>query len=215
VVTDDRDDAPTPDAGASSVDAAPDEQPDADAVATEQAQRAEREKKRLRQTVRDMVLSMSVVVGVVLVVFQPWSRTTPDPVKVVDPAPVVAAARETLTWPVLAPVGLPATWRATSARLEIAGDGETVLQTGYLSPSTRYVGLSQSQTRETAFVSDRTEKGRPAGDVTIDGVTWQRLESDDDKQRSLVRVDDGVTYLVTGQADWPEIEAFTDSLRSG
>ena len=55
-------------------------------------QRAERERKRLRQTVRDMVLSMAVVAGVVLVIFQPWGRSTPDPVRTVDPAPVVSVA---------------------------------------------------------------------------------------------------------------------------
>lgn len=179
------------------------------------AERAERERKRLRQTVRDMILSMAVVAGVVLLIFHPWGRSTPDPVRTVDPAPVISAARAESDWPVLAPTGLPATWRATSARFEVAADGESVLQTGYLSPSTKYVGLAQSRTKETAFVRDRSGEGDPAGTATISGVTWDRLESSDGKQRSLVRVDDGVTYVVTGQADWPEIEAFAASLRAG
>lgn len=179
------------------------------------AARSERERKRLRQTVRDMILSMAVVAGVVLVIFQPWGRSTPDPVRTVDPAPVISAARTTSDWPVLAPEGLPATWRATSARFEVAADGESVLQTGYLSPSTMYVGLAQSKTKETAFVRERSGDGEPAGSTTVAGVTWDRLESADGKQRSLVRVDDGVTYVVTGQAEWPEIEAFAAKLRAG
>lgn len=178
-------------------------------------ERAERERKRLRQTVRDMILSMAVVAGVVLLLFQPWGRSTPDPVRTVDPTPVVSTARETADWPVLAPTGQPATWRATSARFEVAADGESVLQTGYLSPSTKYVGLAQSRTKETAFVRDRSGEGEPAGTATLGGVTWDRLETPDGKQRSLVRVDDGVTYVVTGQADWPEIEAFAASLKAG
>ncbi|MFN8167470.1 MAG: DUF4245 domain-containing protein [Candidatus Nanopelagicales bacterium] len=178
-------------------------------------ERAERERKRLRQTVRDMILSMAVVAGVVLLLFQPWGRSTPDPVRTVDPTPVVSTARETADWPVLAPTGQPATWRATSARFEVAADGESVLQTGYLSPSTKYVGLAQSRTKETAFVRDRSGEGEPAGTATLGGVTWDRLETPDGKQRSLVRVDDGVTYVVTGQADWPEIEAFAASLTAG
>ncbi len=218
-MTDDRAAEPTPAVDVEpveAVEATP--QPAAPDPAEMQAlaeQRAERERKRLRQTVRDMVLSMAVVAGVVLVIFQPWGRSTPDPVRVVDPAPVVSAARQELDWPVLAPVGLPSTWRATSARLEVAGDGEGVVQTGYLSPSVKYVGLSQSQTKETAFVRDRTDKAEETGSATIGGLMWTRLETEDGTKRALVRVDDGVTYLVTGQADWPEIETFAASLRAG
>jgi hypothetical protein len=223
-VTDDRAAEPTPvvdtvaadaEAQGETVESPADPAPDPAELKALADQRAERERKRLRQTVRDMVLSMAVVAGVVLVVFQPWGRSTPDPVRTVDPAPVVSVARDEADWPVLAPVGLPSTWRATSARLEIAGDGETVLQTGYLSPSVMYVGLAQSQTKETSFVRDRTDKAAETGSVTIGGLDWTRLETEDGVKRALVRVDDGVTYLVTGQADWPEIEAFTASLRAG
>lgn len=221
-MTDDRAAEPTPgvdtvaDESVEAVEASqPPVAPDPAEMQALAEQRAERERKRLRQTVRDMVLSMAVVAGVVLVIFQPWGRSTPDPVRVVDPAPVVSAARQELGWPVLAPVGLPSTWRPTSARLEVAGDGEGVVQTGYLSPSVKYVGLSQSQTKETAFVRDRTDKAKETGSATIGGLMWTRLETEDGKKRALVRVDDGVTYLVTGQADWPEIETFAASLRAG
>jgi hypothetical protein len=224
-VTDERSDEPTPPVGtadeaapeAAAVEpaAAPAAGPDPAELAALAEQRAERERKRLRQTVRDMVLSMAVVLGVVLLFFRPWGGSTPDPVKVVDPAPVVSAARVELDWPVLAPVGLPATWRATSARLEVAGDGQGIVQTGYLSPSVKYVGLTQSQTKDTAFVRERTDKGEDVGTATVGGLTWTRLENEGGKQRSLVRVDDGVTYIVTGQADWSEIETFAASLRAG
>lgn len=224
-VTDERSDEPTPAVGTAEevapsaapepVAAPPASGPDPAELAALAEQRAERERKRLRQTVRDMVLSMAVVLGVVLLVFRPWGGSTPDPVKVVDPAPVVSAARVELDWPVLAPVGLPSTWRATSARLEVAGDGQGIVQTGYLSPSVKYVGLTQSQTKDTAFVRERTDKGEDVGTATVGGLTWTRLENEGGKQRSLVRVDDGVTYIVTGQADWPEIETFAASLRAG
>jgi hypothetical protein len=169
----------------------------------------------MRQTVRDMLLSMLVVTGAVIVLVLPWNRSNPDPVRVVDPAPVVAAARTAADWPVLAPVGLPVTWRATSARLEVASDGQSVVHLGYLSPSTMYVGLEQSATKEVAFVRDTTQGGKPAGTAEISGRTWNRLESPEGKQRSLVRVDDGVTYVVTGAAEWPEIEEFARALVAG
>lgn len=179
------------------------------------AQREERARRRLRQTARDMLLSMLVVAAGVLLLAFPFGRGAPDPIKVIDPAPVVAAAREELGWPVLAPTGLPATWRATSARLDVAADGETVLHVGYLSPSTRYIGLEQSATKETAFVRDQTLGGRPVGEVVIGGTTWQRLESPDGERKSLLRVGDGATYVVTGAAPWTELDALTASLRPG
>ena len=177
--------------------------------------REERASRRLRQTVRDMLLSMLVVTGVVLLLFLPWNHSQPDPVRVVDPNPVVTGARATEPWPVLAPVGLPSTWRCTSARIDTAGDGQDVVHLGYLTPATTYVGLEQSATKELAFVSEQTSGGVSAGSETIAGQTWQKLESPDGTQRSYVRSSGGVTYVVTGRADWTDLRAFTASLVGG
>jgi hypothetical protein len=179
-----------------------------------QAQRAEREKRRLRQTVRDMVLSMAVVTVVVLLLVAPWNWNTPDPVKEVDPTPVIAGAREQLDWPVLAPT-LPAGWRATSARIETADDGQPIVVLGYLSPDQEYVGLQQSDTRITDFAKDATLNGKPAGEVTIGGTAWERLVNPDETRRSLVSKDGDVTYVVTGTGSWAQVEGFTATLRAG
>jgi len=178
------------------------------------ADRAERSRKRGRQTVRDMVLSMLVVTGAVAILFLPWNHRDVETGKVVDPVPTVAAARGIVTWPVLEP-NLPATWRCTSARISTAGDAQPVVHLGYLSPSSRYVGLEQSGTKETSFVHDSVVGGKPTGTSTIDGVVWQRYESADGVQRSLVQSVDGATYVVNSQAQWPEIEQFTRSLAPG
>jgi len=179
------------------------------------ATRAEREKRRLRTTVRDMVLSMAVVSAAVVLLVAPWNWSTPDPVKVVDPAPVVASAREMLPWPVYAPAGLPSTWRCTSARLETADDGQTIVHLGYLSPVDQYVGVEQSATKITSFVRDMTLAGTEQGTATVAGTSWTRYVTPDEKHRSLVRTQDDVTYVVTGTGDWPEIESFTATLRAG
>jgi hypothetical protein len=185
---------------------------DPDAVA---ADKAARQRKRLRQTVRDMLLSMALVLGAVLLLVAPWNWRTPDPVKEVDPTPVIVGAREAYDWPVLAPVGLPSGWRATSARIETAGDGQPVVVLGHLSPATEYVGLQQSPTAMTDFVPTVTLTGVQGDDVTISGDTWTRYVNADETRRSLVRTADGVTYVVTGTGPWPEIEGFTATLRAG
>jgi hypothetical protein len=179
------------------------------------ALRAERASRRMRQTFRDMLISMLVVSGAVVLLVAPWDRSQPDPVRVVDPTSVVTGARAAEPWPVLAPVGLPATWRCTIARVFTAGDGQDVVHLGYLTPGTTSVGLDQSATRELSFVRDQTVGGRPTGSAVISGVTWQKLESPDGKRRSLVRTADGVTYVVSGGASWADLTTFAASLVAG
>jgi hypothetical protein len=213
VVTSTSPDSPVP---AEAVDPAAPDDAEARERAALEAQRQERAERRMRQTVRDMLLSMLVVGAVVVLLVAPWNwGSGSDPVKVVDPTSVITGSRASFDWPVLAPVGLPPTWRCTSARVDLAADGESIVHLGYLSPSTTYVGLEQSPTKMLTFVRDQTVSGVANGSVTIRGETWDRYESPDGAHRSLVRTADGVTYVVSGQADWPEIEAFTASLRAG
>jgi len=179
------------------------------------ALREERARSRLRQTVRDMTISMLVVAGAVVVLVAPWNRSTPDPVTVVDPSSMISGARDAEPWPVLAPVGLPSTWRCTSARITVAGDGQDVVHLGYLTPTTTYVGLEQSATKELGFVAEMTVGGRQTGSAVIDGVTWQTYESPDGKHRSYMRQADGATYVVEGRSSWADLTTFTDSLVAG
>ena len=178
-------------------------------------QREERARKRLRQTARDMLISMVVVAGAVLLLVLPWNRGPADPIKTVDPAPVIAGARATQSWPVLAPTGQPATWRCTSARISTASDGQDVVHLGYLTPSTTYVGLEQSATKETSFVRDQTLVADKTGTRVIGSSTWATYETADGAHRSYVLVQDGATYVVTGSATWDDLTAFTTSLRAG
>jgi hypothetical protein len=177
--------------------------------------REERASKRLRQTVRDMVISMLVVSGAVVLLVAPWNRGTPDPVRVVDPTSVVDGARAAESWPVLAPVRLPSTWRSTNARISTASDGQDVVHLGYLTPSTTSAAIDQSATKQLTFVRESTLGAQPVGTVQIDGVTWQRLETSDGKRRAYVREGDGATYVVSGGASWGDLTTFTDSLVAG
>ena len=182
---------------------------DPEAIASD---REERRRKRGRQTVRDMVLSMLVVTGAVAILFLPWNHRDVNPVKVVDPAATVSSARAAVTWPVLVP-NLPDTWRCTSARIGAAADAEPIVHLGYLSPSTKYVGIEQSATKVTSFVHDAVVGGQRSGTMSINGQVWQRYVSPDGIQKSLVQISHGATYVLNGQADWPEIETFVKSLR--
>ena len=177
-------------------------------------QREERARSRARQTARDMVISMVVVAAAVALLWFPFHRSTPDTVKTVDPTLVIAGARATEHWPVYAPVGLPATWRCTSARITTALDGQDIVHLGYLTPTDHYAGLEQSATKALTFVTDSTGGGRQSGTRVVAGTTWTTYESPDGSHRSLVRTANSVTYVVVGTGTWDEISTFTASLQA-
>ncbi len=169
---------------------------------------------RMRQTVRDMVISMAVVLAVVgAFVAMAW-RPTPDPIRLVDPAPVVAAAAASADFPVQEPTGLASGWRATSARWEpTATSGAVpVLHIGYVTPADQYAQVTQARMEYAPYLAEQTGDGVAGGPQQIGDVTWVRMTGENG-DRSLVLVADGVSTIVYGSADWPELTTLATSLR--
>ena len=168
-------------------------------------------KPRALSTVRDMVISLSVVLAIVgfVVLFIPRPNT--DAVRVVDYSTVLGQARSDAPYQILAPEGLSERWRATSARYE-PDPGGTTWHLGFVTPQDAYAGLEQSDGRRTAFVDEMTNQGAPEGTTQIDGVTWERRLRPSRLQRSLVLVQDDVTTIVTGTASWDELQELASSL---
>lgn len=163
---------------------------------------------RLRQTVRDMVLSLVVVLAAIGVIFALTWRPTPDPVRVVDPTPTLALARAQAGYPVLYPADLDAAWRPTSARWEITplSEPDPAWHVGFVTPDNAYAQLGQSATPDAGYVADQLRGAEPAGE-------WQGwLRYDSLEQRALVRVDDGVTVIVSGTAPWPTLQLLAERL---
>lgn len=211
---------PTP--GAAAVDDAVTE---AELVAAERLQaeqeRAERARRRMRQTVRDMVLSLLVVGVVVVLIAQPWRQTAAEqPIRVVSWQPVAEAFATSVEWRVLTPRGVPSGWVSTSARIEPTVDGRTALHIGWITAGQQYAALEQSDTADVNYVRDSTGGAAATGtSYAAAGSDWQRLEAADGTTRSLVLrstptgEQDQVTYVVTGSAQWPELEGLASSLR--
>jgi hypothetical protein len=163
---------------------------------------------RLRQTVRDMVISLVVVFAAIAAVMLVTWRPTPDPVRVIDPTPVLAQARAQADYPVLYPAGLDAAWRPTSARWEVtpASAPEPAWHVGLVTPDDAYAQIGQSATDDPAYVAGQVGAAEPAGEWQ----GWLRYDAVD--QRALVRVDGGVTVVVSGTAPWPTIQLLAERL---
>lgn len=163
---------------------------------------------RLRQTVRDMILSLAVVLAAIAVILLLTWRPTPDPVRVIDPTPPLSLARAQADYPVLYPADLDAAWRPTSARWEITSSSQPdpAWHVGFVTPEEAYAQLGQSATEDPSYVADQVGLAEPAGEW----MGWLRFDSAE--QRALVRVEGGVTVVVSGTAPWPTLQLLAERL---
>ena len=163
---------------------------------------------RLRQTVRDMILSLAVVLAAIAVILLITWRPTPDPVRVIDPTPPLSLARAQADYPVLYPADLDSSWRPTSARWEItpSSQPDPAWHVGFVTPDDAYAQLGQSATEDPSYVADQVGVAEPAGEWE----GWLRFDSAE--QRALVRVDGGVTVVVSGTAPWPTLQVLAERL---
>jgi hypothetical protein len=157
-------------------------------------------RRRGQETLRDMVLSLTVVVvGVLLfAAFMPRGGTA---VKVVDVAqPVDQFARHS-PYETVAPRALPSYWKPTSVRAvspgaSPAGADVAELSIGYVvdhSPRT-FARLDETNAPDGI---DRLLGERPvARTVVVNGQSWQS-RPDDAGHNALTRVVDGATIIVS------------------
>lgn len=170
---------------------------------------------RMRQTIGDMVRSMLVVLAFVAVLLLVTWRPQPEAVKVIDPSTAITLATTEADFPLQVPQGLTDGWRPTSARWEATekSSPEPVLHIGYVTPADAYAQVTQSSSISEPYVAEQTFNGRAVGEAVIAGITWQRWEYGD--RRSLLRLEPGVTTIVSGTASWDELTALATSLQSG
>jgi hypothetical protein len=194
---------------------------------------------RLKQTARDMLISMAVlVVPLVLIVsFFPHDAKKQSSVATVDYSMDLTSARHAAPFTVLAPQGLPSGWRATADYYDsiIYGpDGASFVpggvsgaplrwEIGFLSPDNQYVALDQMTATPDKVLAIQAADAVPvtgdAGRVTVGGMTWHKYEGS--KRRALVRTESGtgasaatqVSVVVSGSAPFDELQQFAALLR--
>lgn len=186
------------------------ELPDGQSATPELSESAVR---RLRHSIGDMVRSLAVVLGIVAIILVLTHRADPDPVKVIDPAPMLAVARMQADFPVLMPQGVDGL-RATSARWATtpASEGHPVWHVGFLTKDGQYVQVSQSAADGAKYLAEQTVQGRPDGTVVVVGEPWELWRGA--TRTSLVRITDGATTVVSSTLDERDLQQFVTSLRA-
>ena len=178
------------------------------------------------ETVRDMVLSMAVVgavvAGLFLVVVWQRPEVQGSITPVVDVDGVIAQVQVSGPFTVRQPSDLPEGWTPTSARFEDAAEsgalGGSVMHIGYVTPDGSYAEVKQTDAARDVALSEWVDGAVVDGTqepIEIAGVTWRRAVSADTGKMALyVTTDDdpAVLVVVTGKADWPELEQLAASL---
>lgn len=181
---------------------------------------AETTNARLARNWRDMAISMGVVLGLIAIIFLFTYRPPPDnPVRAVDYASEVAAARSSGAFAVAAPAH-PEGWTATSVRYrpDPANPKIATWHLGFVSGSSpetdKYVAIEQTNGDDPAFIKTVTAEGKNEGPVTINGMTFTSYSSAETGHRSLLYKTGPVTTVVTGTPSYDELAAFAADLRT-
>ncbi|MQS09925.1 DUF4245 family protein [Streptomyces sp. IF17] len=167
------------------------------------------------KTVRDMVLSMAVLmVGVFFVYLMVPNDPSQDPVRPVEYRVEANTAARAAPYELLTPRDLPEEWRATSVRYRAADEHGAVWRLGFMDPENEYAALAQTDTvgdASDAFVADLTRGAEATGEtVRLGDREWDWMTGD--RFDALVSTDPDGTVVVTGTAPRERLEFFADSL---
>jgi len=175
---------------------------------------------RMKKTMRDMVLSLGVIVVPTAIITFFISHQPATPTQTIGSASfqtMLSAARSAEAFPVLAPVGLPGTWRATSENYTMPGTTAADWHIGYLVPANTYAEVEQTTEPVGEFLSDAQSDAADIANVQIDGATWQEYTGTTPAalKTVLVRTATGpeMTELVAGSASLADLELLAGSLQ--
>lgn len=176
-------------------------------------------------TIRDMFLSLGVIIVPILLLTWLYTNNLPDyPVQAIDPAPVVAQARAEASYPVYAPAGLPTGdggWIVTQASWvpkggQTRGGGGVSASDewlwGGLDQSKIYYAVNESDDEPGTVIRRLSRDGSPDGTSTVGGEQWERWRSPDGRTRVLVLRQDDYTLAVTADAPYEGLEALVATL---
>ncbi|SNX63762.1 uncharacterized protein DUF4245 [Streptomyces sp. TLI_55] len=165
-----------------------------------------------QKTVRDMVLSLGLIglMAGVIYLFIPHDDSDPE-VKRVDYRVELLTARRAASYPVLAPEGLSADWKATSVRYDGADDESWHL--GFSTPGGEYAQIEQSATKKPDEFIDTASQGGEETKTTaeIGGRTWTRY--DGGRYDALVHEGDDATTVLAGTGGYDQLAQLAKALK--
>jgi len=164
-----------------------------------------------RRSVADMLRTLAVIIGcvvvLVLIVPRPNEVRQPD----VDAAAAARVARAGLSFVPAVPAGLPAGWAARRAEVQAGTDDVPMWSLQYWT-GTGYASVRQARGATPDWEARQVTDGRENGTVTIDGRAWVVRSRTDRGITSWVLRAGDLTTIVTGTASTAELETLASRL---
>ena len=171
------------------------------------------DKKRGTEVVGDMLRSLAVVIVIIIPLWLLIPHHTHQHVTVIDYSTELSQARRVSAHPLVAPAGLPATWRPTSVSSSGGSGTPTVFHLGYVTPAGDYAALEESDGPVAAYLVTLEGKTPQSLDsVRVGTASWQQLRGTDGRL-ALASTATPMTVVVKGTAKLPELETLAASLR--
>jgi len=162
----------------------------------------------------NLVRSMLAIIAFVAVLVAIVPRISSVEQPAVDAASVVSDAVRQSGLPLEAPVGLPAGWKATSARYGKSTDDIVTWQGGWTTPDGSFVALRQAEAATPKWIAAATTQGVVNGSVDAAGRTWEKRYDAIHGTTSLVNEHEGgLTTVVAGTAPLADVLVLTNALR--
>jgi hypothetical protein len=169
-------------------------------------------RRRGRFSVRDVTLSLGVLIVPIFAVIVLFQALGADPVRRVDPEPAYTQAAASGGFPVLRAQGLRDGWVVTAATSSRA-DAAVTLRVGFVAPSGRFARIAESgRPVEQVLAGELGGTPRSTGAEEIGGQAWLRYPGRGNEQ-ALVSVRPKMVVVVTGTADPSELRELAASLR--
>lgn len=163
-----------------------------------------------------MVWSLAVVGVLVAFLVAVTYRAKPDPVRVIDPTQSIEAAQTLAPFEVVVPVGLPPTWRPTSARYErpeaSSVPNAAVWHIGFVTPTDAYAAVDQADGEPSVLLKALLPGARDAGPGVGAFSGWERWVDASGDRQAYVLAGPASTVVVHGTADDSELATLEASL---
>lgn len=172
---------------------------------------------RSRKTINNLIYSLLVTVGLVLVIYFMVPRAEGDPNWKIDYVAQSEIASQSLGEDLLVPA-MPEQWRANAAELRNATNGQVISwYIGFITPADKFIAFNEAFDADATWIS-HTLKDYPAtGEITIDGQVWtvydnRSMKDAGNVQYALVTTAGRSTVVLFGTADNAEFEQLATSI---
>lgn len=172
---------------------------------------------RSRKTINNLIYSLLVTVGLVLVIYFMVPRAEGDPNWKIDYVAQSEIASQSLGEDLLVPA-MPEQWRANAAELRNATNGQVISwYIGFITPADKFIAFNEAFDADATWISNTLKDYPATGEITIDGQVWtvydnRSMKDAGNVQYALVTTSGRSTVVLFGTADNAEFEQLATSI---